>query len=455
MQTLFSKAYSDVKKIEYTSIHGRVRSVAGVSLVASGLNGLVGIGHRVKVYGRNGITDGEVVAVGGARGGVTILPYGTWDGICAGDRVKADGDGADIYPDESWLGCVVDALGCPLSPDATFSEGVDGVSLRRKAQPAFDRRRVGRKLETGIRVIDLFTPICQGQRMGIFAGSGVGKSTLMSMLVRQSEADVIVIGLVGERGRELQEFIQDDLGAEGLARSVVVAATGDESPLMRRQAAWTATAVAEYFRDHGKHVLLMIDSITRFAMAQREIGLAAGEPPTAKGYPPTVFSELPRLLERAGPGTAESGDITGLFTVLVDGDDHNEPIADAVRGIMDGHIVLDRSIAERGRFPAVNLQKSVSRMLPECHSDIEFPIMDAARRIMARHTDMEDLVRMGAYRNGTDPEVDMAIRFATPAEAFLSQSKGDSANSATAFAELYKMLDEAGCEVNLPEHLAD
>lgn len=444
-----------MRKLGLPFVEGQVRSVAGVSLTAAGLNGLVGIGHRVKVRGRTETTVGEVVAVGGARGGVTILPYGTWDGICAGDRVEIVGGGTDIHPDENWLGCVLDAFGHPMAMNTEFLEGQSAVPLKRKAPPAFDRRRVGRKLETGIRVIDVFTPICQGQRLGIFAGSGVGKSTLMSMLVQQAEADVIVIGLVGERGRELQEFIQEDLGPEGLARSVVVAATGDESPLMRRQSAWTATAVAEYFRDRGKQVVLMIDSITRFAMAQREIGLAAGEPPTAKGYPPTVFSELPRLLERAGPGIAGSGDITGLFTVLVDGDDHNEPIADAVRGIMDGHIVLDRSIAERGRYPAVNLQKSISRMLPECHSDIELPIMDAARRMMARHSDMEDLIRMGAYRSGSDPEVDMAIRFAGPAEALLAQSKGEPANSAAAFAELYKMLEEAGYEVKLPERLTD
>jgi flagellum-specific ATP synthase len=284
--------------------------------------------------------------------------------------------------------------------------------------------------------------------MGIFAGSGVGKSTLMAMLVRNTNADVAVVGLVGERGREVQDFIQDDLGPEGMARAVVVVATGDEPPLMRRQAAWTATAVAEHFRDEGKQVLLLIDSVTRFAMAQREIGLSGGEPPTSKGYPPTVFSELPHLLERAGPGPQDAGDITGLYTVLVDGDDLNDPIADSVRGILDGHVVLDRRIAEQDRYPAVNVQKSISRMLPDCHGDGEFSIMQAARRALGKYADMEDLIRVGAYRAGADPEVDAAIRFFGPATRFLSQRKGEATPPGAAFGELRRLLTEAGIEIS-------
>jgi flagellum-specific ATP synthase len=280
--------------------------------------------------------------------------------------------------------------------------------------------------------------------MGVFAGSGVGKSTLMAMLARRAEADVIVVGLVGERGREVQDFIQDDLGDEGLARSVVVVSTGNEPPLMRRQAAWTASAVAEHFRDAGRQVLLLVDSVTRFAMAQREIGLAGGEPPTSRGYPPTVFAELPQLMERAGPGRGGTGDITALYTVLVDGDDMNEPVADSVRGIMDGHIVLSRQIAERGRFPAVDVQRSISRMLPDCHSPEEYAVMIAARRALARFADMEDLIRIGAYRAGTDPGVDAAARFAERAEAYLTQGKRDATPSAEAFAGIAAMLAEAG-----------
>jgi flagellum-specific ATP synthase len=259
--------------------------------------------------------------------------------------------------------------------------------------------------------------------MGIFAGSGVGKSTLMSMMARRSDLDVNVIGLVGERGREAREFVEDDLGPEGMARSIVVVATSDEPPLVRRQAAYTMMAIAEFFRAEGRDVLCLMDSVTRFAMAQREIGLSAGEPPATKGYTPSVFAELPRLLERAGPGKEGEGSITGLFTVLVEGDDHNEPIADAVRGILDGHIVLDRAIAERGRFPAINLLKSVSRAMPGCNTPEQTGLVARARRLIATYEDMAELIRLGAYRRGADPQVDEAIRDYPALEAFLAQSK--------------------------------
>jgi len=273
--------------------------------------------------------------------------------------------------------------------------------------------------------------------MGIFAGSGVGKSVLLSMLARNVTADVIVIGLVGERGREVQEFLQDDLGESGLARSVVVVSTSDEPALRRRQAAYLTLAIAEYFRDEGKDVLVLMDSVTRFAMAQREIGLSAGEPPTAKGYTPTVFTELPRLLERAGPGIEGQGTITGLFTVLVDGDDHNEPVADAVRGILDGHIVMERAIAERGRYPAINVLKSVSRTMPRSADQAYLSAVMPAKQVMATYTDMEELIRLGAYRPGSSPEVDEAIRLHGPLEAFLSQAK----EAATGLTEGYQRLE--------------
>ena len=276
--------------------------------------------------------------------------------------------------------------------------------------------------------------------MGIFAGSGVGKSVTMSMIARFTSADVNVIGLVGERGREVQEFIQDILGPEGLARSVVVVATSDESPLMRRQAAYLTLTVSEFFRDQDMEVLCLIDSITRFAMAQREIGLSAGEPPASKGYTPTVFTELPRLLERAGPGTGK-GAITGLFAVLVEGDDHNEPIADAVRGIIDGHIVLERQIAERGRYPAINLLRSISRAMPGCNTPEENALVMRARALLSTYEDMAELIRLGAYRRGTDPQVDQAIAYNPLLEAFLKQDKDERCDLGTGYAQLAQILN--------------
>lgn len=447
---LVAKVFSDLKtrvsSLEATRIVGQVQSIVGMTMTAAGLKRAAGIGQRCVVKGTRGPVMAEIV--GASSDGLKLLPFGSWDGVAVGDDVEIVQHDPGISPDDSWIGTVVDGLGKPLSAAPRFKTGRGRRSSgRAEPPPAFARRRVGQKLSTKVKCMDVFTPLCQGQRMGVFAGSGVGKSTLMAMLARNTNADVIVIGLVGERGREVQEFIQEDLGPEGMARSVVVVATGDEAPLLRRQAAWTATAVAEHFRSTGRQVLLLLDSVTRFAMAQREIGLSSGEPPTTKGYPPTVFSELPHLLERAGPGREGEGDITAIYTVLVDGDDMNEPIADAIRGILDGHMVLDRAIAERGRYPAINIQKSISRMLPACHSDEEYAIMNEARRALARYADMEDLIRVGAYKPGTDPEVDAAMRFAKVAETFLSQRKSDTMMSDQSFAELYRMLLEAGIDV--------
>ena len=449
MKTAFSQLSTLARTTEGTRIAGEVAAIVGLTLTVVGLNRALGIGQRCTIHGKKGPVLAEVVAVDGA--GTRVLPFGTWDGVTIGDRVEISTGGENIRPDGSWIGRVVNALGQPLDSMGSLHDGATAYSPKASPPNAYSRRRVGERLDTGVKVFDVFTPLCRGQRMGIFAGSGVGKSSLLAMMARRAEADVIVVGLVGERGREVQDFIQNDLGPEGLDRSVVVVSTGDEPPLMRRQAAWTATAVAEYFRDQGLQVMLLIDSVTRFAMAQREIGLAGGEPPTTKGYPPTVFAELPQLLERAGPGTGEKGDITALYTVLVDGDDMNEPISDTVRGIMDGHVVLDRHIAEQGRFPAVNLQRSISRMLPDCHNPGEYAVLKAARRALARYADMEELIRIGAYREGTDPEIDAAIRFARPAEEFLSQAKRDFMTSEQTFAQLYELLGHAGIPVETPK----
>ena len=343
---------------------------------------------------------------------------------------------------DEWLGRVVDGLGRPMDDKGPLPVGPEARLFKADPPAAANRTRVGRRLETGVRSLDLFAPLCRGQRLGLFAGSGVGKSTLLSMLARWVETDIAVIGLIGERGREVQEFIEDDLGPEGLARSVVVVATSDSPALMRRQAAWTTLAIAEHFRDAGRDVMCLMDSVTRFAMAQREIGLANGEPPATKGYTPTVFAELPRLLERAGPGGPGQGSITGLFSVLVDGDDHDEPIADAVRGILDGHIVMSRKIAERGRFPAIDILKSVSRMLPDCHAEEENRLRLAALRHLSNYADMEELVRLGAYKSGSDAEVDEAIRLAPAIEDLLKQRKDDRGSLAHSFARLAELMTE-------------
>ena len=448
METAFSGLAGAARQIDGARITGRVSGVLGLSLAATGLERALGIGARCTVQGAKGPVLGEVVAVD--AGHTYVLPFGTWDGVVVGDVIESSPRGDVVRPDTGWIGRVLNALGEPIDGRGPLHEGSAARPVKAAPPPAFDRRRVGARIDTGVKTLDVFTPLCRGQRMGVFAGSGVGKSSLMAMLARGSDADVIVVGLVGERGREVQDFIQGDLGPEAMARCVLVVSTGNEPPLMRRQAAWTATAIAEHFRDAGLQVLLLIDSVTRFAMAQREIGLAAGEPPTAKGYPPTVFAELPQLMERAGPGSGKGGDITGIYTVLVDGDDMNDPIADTVRGILDGHIVLDRQIAERGRFPAIHLLKSLSRMLPDCHSPAEYAVLAATRRVVAKYTDMEELIRMGAYKPGSDTDIDAAIRFAGPVESFLTQRKHEQMSADQSFAEVYRLLGEAGIDVPLP-----
>jgi flagellum-specific ATP synthase len=365
------------------------------------------------------------------------MPFAPLEGVRRGCRALVTSVAGAVRPSVGWLGRVVNALGEPIDGKGALLYGPSPYPFRSAPPLAHARRRVGAPLDLGVRALNTFITCCRGQRMGIFAGSGVGKSVLMSMLARNVVAAISVIGLIGERGREVQEFLQDDLGDEGLKRSVVVVSTSDEPALMRRQAAYLTLAIAEYFRDLEKDVLVLMDSVTRFAVAQREIGLSAGEPPTAKGYTPTVFTELPRLLERAGPGTG-AGTITGLFSVLVDGDDHNEPVADAVRAILDGHVVMERAIAERGRYPAINVLKSVSRTMPRAADPAYLPALTRARQVMATYADMEELIRLGAYRPGSSAEVDEAIRLHRPIEEFLAQGKEE----ATGLAQGYQRLEQ-------------
>lgn len=438
--TLLDHLVSDLARVPDRRVFGRVSAVQGMLVEVEGVEGFVSIGDRCLLSGRRGRqVPCEVIGFRDRR--ALAMPYGALEGIALGARAEALNVEPAVRPTESWLGRVLNAFGEPIDGLGPLTAGDVPYPIRTQPPPAHTRQRVGSKIDLGVRCLNTFTTCCRGQRMGIFAGSGVGKSVLMAMMARFSEAQVIVIGLIGERGREVQEFIQDELGEDGLARSVVVVATSDESALMRREAAHMTLSVAEYFRDQGKDVLCLMDSVTRFAMAQREIGLSAGEPPATKGYTPTVFAELPRLLERAGPGTA-GGTITGLFTVLVEGDDHNEPISDAVRGILDGHIVLDRTIAHRNRYPAVNILRSVSRTMPDCNTEAQTRLVNRARGLLASYDDMAELIRLGAYRQGSDPQVDEAIRFNGPLEAFISQRKDERTTLEEGYMQLAEVLGE-------------
>ncbi len=430
----------EIEAVPSLTRFGRVARIEGLMVEVTGAAGAVSLGSQARLSSPGGRSI-PCEVVGFRDGRAQLMPLGSLDGITLGARADFDDRPASLHPSRSWLGRVVDAFGRPVDGKGPLEQGGTGYRLRAQALSAHLRARVGGKLDLGVKALNAFVTCCKGQRIGIFAGSGVGKSTLLAMLARNTEADAIVIALVGERGRELKEFLEDDLGPEGLKRSVVVAATSDEPALVRRQAAYVAITVAESLRDQGLHVLLLMDSVTRFAMAQREIGLSAGEPPASKGYTPTVFAELPRLLERAGPGRAgASGSITGLFTVLVEGDDHNEPIADAVRGILDGHIVLDRAIAERGRYPAINVLKSISRAMPQCNSQDEQAIVTRARSTLAVYEDMAELIRLGAYKPGSNAELDAAIAVYPQIESFLSQKKDERATLAEAYAGLASLM---------------
>jgi flagellum-specific ATP synthase len=434
MKFLVRNVVTDIERVTGIQVYGRVAAVQGMLIEAGGVQRQISVGDRCHVIAR----DGRRVpceVVGFRSGRALLMPFVAIDGIGLGCRTEVQDSEPVIYPDHHWLGRVVNAFAQPVDGLGPLPVGDEAYPIRARPPSAHQRQRVAGKVDLGVRSVNTFLTMCRGQRMGIFAGSGVGKSSIMSMMAKNTSCDVAVIGLIGERGREAREFIEDDLGPEGMKRAVVVVSTSDESPLMRRQAAYMTLSVAEYFRDQGQDVLCMMDSVTRFAMAQREISLSAGEPPASKGYTPTVFAELPRLLERAGPGTGK-GSITGLFTVLVDGDDHNEPISDAVRGILDGHVVLDRAIADRGRYPAVNILRSVSRTMPACNNEQENALVSRARRLLATYEDMAELIRLGAYRRGTDPAVDEAIHYYPQIEALLTQKKTE----ATSLHDCYAML---------------
>lgn len=443
MDRLSEQAEAAISIIPDYEIYGRVTKVLGLLVEMAGFGQGLSIGAHVHLKPRRDLVI-PCEVVGFRDNHALLMPFGSLEGVTLGCPAMIQRSQPMITPDERWLGRVINGMGQPIDGLGPLPQGGHPIPLRNKPPAPHSRQRMGSQLDLGVRAVNTFLATCRGQRMGIFSGSGVGKSVLLSMMARYTAADVSVIGLVGERGREVQEFIQDDLGPEGLKRSVVIVATGDEPALMRRQAAYITLATAEYFRNQGQQVLCLIDSLTRFAMAQREIGLSAGEPPTSKGYPPTTFGELARLLERAGPGAPGQGSITGLFAVLVEGDDQNEPVSDAVRGIVDGHIVMEREIADRGRYPAINILKSVSRSMPKAVSEERGAIIKRAKQLITTYEDMAELIRLGAYRKGSDPKVDEAIRLYPHIEEFLTQNKEENTPIADGFARLGDIVGMKG-----------
>ena len=432
--TVFDGLRAEISNIRIARRGGRIAALSRGVIEVSGLPQGIALADRVEICGRDGTLGGEVLGL--SRDRATVLPDGGTDGLGIGDSVLVSGR-SDIAPDDSWIGRVVDPFGQPLDGRPLF-RGPLARALRGAAPAAAGRRGLGGRLETGLRVFNTLLPLVRGQRIGLFAGSGVGKSSLLAKFARGVAADVVVIALIGERGRELRAFTDHVLGAEGMARSVVVAATSDQAPLIRRRCAWTAMAVAEHFRDQGRHVLFLADSVTRFAEAHREIALAAGETASLRGYPPSVSHAIMSLAERAGPGPEGAGDITAVFSVLVPGSDMEEPVADILRGTLDGHVVLDRKIAERGRYPAIDLLRSVSRSLPDAASPDENALIARARQLLGAWDRAEMMIQAGLYAGGSDPLVDAAIRIWPDLDAFLSEDEpGDTRAS---FGQLAQVL---------------
>lgn len=440
MSTATSSLLRQIEAIVPYGMTGQVSRVVGMTAHVRGLAAPLGAVCRIEAGQRQGI-DAEVIGLEDDE--IILQPYGELAGIKRGDTVRLVHSAQRIRVGDRLLGRVINARGefidgdlPPVLPESLMLQNAPIAPLQRP--------RITERLETGVRAIDSLLTCGQGQRLGIFAGSGVGKSTLLGQLARYASADVNVVVLVGERGREVREFLERDLGEEGRRRSVLVVATSEESALLRRQCANVGTAVAEYFRDQGKNVLLMMDSVTRYALAQREIGLAAGEPPATRGYPPSVFALLPRLLERSG--RTERGSITGLYTVLVEGDDTNEPIADTVRGILDGHIVLSRDLAHKAHWPAIDILGSISRLMNELADETHLAAARQLKQLMAAYRQSEDLINIGAYQHGSNRVVDRAIQLKPRIDEFLQQTS----TSHTPLPETIRLLQQltAGIDVN-------
>jgi type III secretion protein N (ATPase) len=423
-------------EVRPATLVGRVVSVTGLVIRATAAGARVG--DLVEIAAGDHTVRAEVVGMDDDI--VALLPYGDTRGIGPDSDVRLTGGPLEIQVGGSLLGRVLDGLGNPLDGRPLDGDDLESWAVMRPPPAPLTRKRIDKQLCMGVRAIDGLLTIGEGQRMGLFAGSGVGKSSLMGQIARGSSADVVVICLVGERGREVREFIEDTLGTEGLARSVVVAATSDEPPMIRLKCAYTATAVAEYFRESGRRVLLMMDSVTRFARAQRDVSLAAGELPARHGYPPSVFAALPQLLERSGNST--SGTMTALYTVLVAGDDLQEPIADEVRGVLDGHIVLDRRLAERAHWPAIDVLQSLSRLMSHLASKPHIAAAEAFRRLLSVYESKRDLIALGAYKLGSDPDVDEAIDMLDDLDGYLQQGIDEHCDYETAVSQLLELTGD-------------
>jgi len=409
----YNKALLSNELIKYT---GRVSQVIGLTIESHGP--AVNLGEICNIYPLKGNTPIKAEVVGFKESIVCLMPLGSMKGVGPGSKIEATGESLSVGVSNDMLGRVIDGLGRVIDGKGTINN-CTMYPVENPPPNPLSRKRITEILPVGVRAIDGPLTLGKGQRIGIFSGSGVGKSTLMGMVARNTKADINVIGLIGERGREVREFIENDLKEDGLSRSVVVVATSDQPALIRLKAAQLATSVAEYFRDQGKDVMLMMDSLTRFAMAQREVGLAIGEPPVTRGYTPSVFSVMPRLLERSG--TSDKGSITGLYTVLVDGDDMNEPITDTVRSILDGHIVLSRSLANKNHYPAIEVLASVSRVMPNIVDDEHKENANEFKNIMSVYKDAEDLINIGAYVKGSSSSIDRSIEKIGAIERFLKQ----------------------------------
>lgn len=438
--TTLTHILRDIEQASPISFFGQVVGIKGLTVMVRANFTNVFIGTRCTIGTESIANIAEVTGFDETY--VYVMTYHTLSDVALGASVRFYQNSKGIYPDDAWIGRVISPLIEPLDKKGRLLLGDTFVALESPALCPYDRGRVNNPIDVGVRAINTLLTCCEGQRMGIFAGSGVGKSILLSMLATKGDFDVCVIGLIGERGKEVREFLEDTLKEEGLKKSVMVVSTSNDPPLMRRQAAYTTLSICEYFRDKGKKVLCVIDSITRFAMAMREIGLSVFEPPTMKGYPPSAFANLAKLLERAGPGTQDSGgSITAFISVLVDGDDHNEPIADTVRGILDGHIVLSRDIAATGRFPAIDLLKSISRALPGCHNEGQRLIVKKVKKYLSLYENIKDLVTLGAYQKGSSQEIDDAIELNQKLAPFFTQAPFESSEFQKDFDALKAIIE--------------